>query len=296
MTRAAQAVFVASLLLVVLVPTRAALACAVCSNPRFDSADEAAPAKRGIGLRSELDFRFGSAGAGETSVDDRRLDLELGYRVLPRLDVSVDASVLERTVRQTGASSFEAWTPGDVELRATGELWSSGDGPAQQTLMLGGGSKLPSAPEAFDAAGRPLSGVLQPGCNAVTPFVALSYAYRLARWGFDTSLALYLPIAVRDAPHAGESVRGTFTFELRPLRHVLARTGLGSRYDPSGELAPDVSDPNSGGLVGTVNEELAIGPFAGWEMRGGIVAPVLHVLHGDQRLSAVFTTSLSKTF
>lgn len=295
MTRVAQALLV-SVLLVLLAPARSASACAVCSNPRFREADEGARDKRGLGLRTELDFRLGSAAAGDTSVDDRRLDLDIGYRVVPRVEISVDASVLERTVRQTSASSFDAWTPGDVELAANGELWSSSEGEVQQALSLGGGSKLPSAPEAFDAAGKPLSAVLQPGCNGVTPFISLAYVYGAAKWGFDTSLAVYFPIAIRDAPHAGESVRGTFTFELRPHRLVRARSGIGTRYEPSGELAPDVADPNSGGLVGTLDEELAVGPFRGWEIRGGIVAPVVRLLHGEQRLSAVFATSLAKTF
>ena len=48
--------------------------------------------------------------------------------------------------------------------------------------------------------------------------------------------------------------------------------------------------------IGTLNEELAVGPFRGWEIRGGIVAPVVRLLHGEQRLSAVFATSLAKTF
>lgn len=271
---------------------RSAEACSVCANgaPSLRQSDERTPR-----FRLALDTKVGEARAGDTRLDDRRVELAFGVSPIDDLELSIDVAALHRTLHESGRKSESAFVAGDLELRATGTLWQD-RGATAQRLALVGGTKLPTAPNERDERGRPLSSVLQPGCNAITPNVGVAYALARGFWGFGASASFYLPIAVRTAPHASESFRTTVTLELHPTRWLTARSGFATRYEPSGELSPGIGDPDSGGFVGSTVNELAFTPSPSLSVSAAAYTPVLQALHGRQHLGSTFGGTVTARF
>jgi hypothetical protein len=224
------------------------------------------------------------------------MELSLAYAPLDVLELSVEVPALSRTVRARRLASEVVLVPGDVELRATGTLYRAREKNGRQLLALTGGVKLPTAPDERDLAGVSLSSVLQPGCNAVTPNLGVAYALAEERWGFSASASFYMPIAVREAPHQGDSIRSTLVFEVTPTRWFAGRLGIATRFEPSAELRPGVTDPNSGGLVGSTIVEIVVRPTRSLSLSGAVYSPVVQLLRGDQRLGNTFSTTVSTSF
>ncbi len=273
-----------------------ARACAVCSNgsPAL-RADPSSSEGEATHFRLSLDTKIGRVRSGSAWLDDRRLELDFAVQPTRDVELSVAAPLLHRTVHERGLAPESALVAGDLELRGTFTLYRA-TGRVPQLFALTGGTKLPSAPNERDSLGRPLPSALQPGCNAITPTLGVAYALSSGVWGVSASASFLMPIAVRKAPHAAESVRTTFSVSLDPTRWLTARSGLATRYEPSGELYPGISDPRSGGFVGSLVEELAVRPIPSLTFGAAIYAPVLQALHGDQRVGPTLAADVAATF
>ncbi len=239
-------------LVAALAVARPAVACTVCANPNIDV--QSGRKTERSRLRLDLRVEVGGARAGKTTANDARFELVYALRPIEKLELSLVVPALYRSITTARATKVEG-TPGDLELAAAGTLWTAIIGRFSEALTFTGGVKLPTAPPERGADGVLLSSILQPGCNAVTPNLGVAYAFSTTRWGFSAGGGLFLPFSVRDAPHAGESIRSNATLELRAAPAVSARAGIAMRLEPTGELRPDVSDPNSGGFVGSIVSE-----------------------------------------
>ncbi len=56
----------------------------------------------------------------------------------------------------------------------------------------------------------------------MTPYLGVFYAIAKGIWAFDVGASFYLPIAVRAAPHSGDSIRSHVG--IRASAHALARS------------------------------------------------------------------------
>jgi len=276
---------VAAFLLIAAVPSRA-FACTVCANPSTTALADGS--SRQTRHRLQLDFLVGITRAGDTQADDRRLELLYGFAPIPKLELSLAVPLLIRTIATRGAGEKTEPTPGDMEVAATGTLWSLHEGSFSEAFTLRGGIKLPTAPPERDVRGVLLSSALQPGCNSVTPDLSLSYSLHEKIWSFSGDGGLYFPISVRTAPHAGASIRSSALFEIAPSKYFALRAGVATRLDPSGELRSDVPDPNSGGFVGSIINEVDVKPVQRLELGVSLYSPVLQFLHGDQHVGTTF--------
>jgi hypothetical protein len=152
--------------------------------------------------------------------------------------------------------------------------------------------KLPTAPLEHDAAGALLSSVLQPGCSSLVPTVGADYAIERGALAAYGGASLWLPYAVRDAPHAGESLRANLGAQWQPLRTLAFRAGGFARLDAAGTLPGDVDDPNSGGLVGYAAGSLVVTPATDVTVEAGGLYPALQLLRGEHREGAVAALTL----
>lgn len=277
-------------------------ACSVCSNPALSEPAPTVSRGRGVRFQAGLQMLFGSVSAGDSRVVDRRAALELGISPIAGFDLALSLPTLFRTVRTPGLASQDRAVLGDFELSARGTLWSSrsvpkpGGDAVVQTLRLVGGVKAPTAPNERDRAGRPLSGVLQPGCNAVTPSLGASYSIRRGVIAFESSAQLYLPFPVRDAPHTAESFRSAVALDLSPLKWISTQTGFAIRAEPGGELSPGTTDPDSGGFVGSITQAITVRPVSTIALSGGVYLPVAQALRGEQHLGPTWRAELTASF
>lgn len=276
-------------LLLLSIPARA-FACSVCTNPTFRAA-----APTGYPLRLTLDLKVGEATAGGVSLVDRRLDLIYTLDATPEVEISVDVPTLMRSAE--GERETFAAVPGDVEMGATGAVWTRGErGRVVEKLQLRGTLKLPSAPVDAGPDGAPLSSVLQPGCSSIVPSLGVAYQLASPVWIFGTGASAYLPVPVREAPHTAASVRSFVTLGVRAGPYVSATLGWTTRWEPSGELSPDIGDPNSGGFVGSVLTGLSVSPHERLTLSAAVYVPVAQALAGDQRLGATYAASIEARF
>lgn len=241
-------------------------ACAVCAtaDPTIAASGEEQPF-RGR-LRVSADARIGHVDAGAMSLDDRRVEIATTWAPLRAFELTFATPYLFRTVTDASLRSFDHATLGDVELRAKLLAYESRGAFGRRRFGLIGALKLPTAPTELDAAGVPLSSVLQPGCGSIAPTLGAYYTASRAAWSEYASVSLFLPFSVRTAPHAGDSARASALIQYQTQNasgpRFAGRAGVFTRLDASGELAPGVDDPNSGGFVGYVTTELAVSPIS----------------------------------
>ena len=286
-----------AVLFVLLMPTGAALACSVCANPGMAAtapSETDSTAKR-VRSSAGAELLFGAAAAGDTRVVDRRAALELGVSPLPELSLTLTLPTLFRTIEKHERPVEQRSVLGDFELSAQGTLWAS-TAPLRQSLFLSGGVKAPTAPHERDVDGESLSGVLQPGCNSVTPSLGVGYTVGRGVLTFETAASLYLPIPVRSAPHTGESFRTRVALALVPAHWISTRFGFAARAEPTGELSPGTADPDSGGFVGSITQDVTVTPVPDVGISLGVYLPVVKALHGEQRLGTTWRAALVTSF
>jgi hypothetical protein len=283
--------------LAVVTAARPAAACAVCAleDPTLSAAGSEAPF-RGR-LRADVDVLAGWVEEGAADgrwlrVDDARVAATLAYAPSRDLLLSAVVPVLDRTLHD-GRTMTSEGVLGDVEARAYAMLWR-GDGPRQ--LALVGGLKAPTAPVERDARGVALPAELEPGCSAIVPYLGLAYAAG-GRWVTgQASAALYLPFAVRDAPHAGDSFHAAAWMQVQAVPWLATRLGLRAQVDSTGELAPGVADLNSGGFLGYVTTDAIASPWSDVVLSVGASFPVVQALLGEHRESTVASAQVAYDF
>lgn len=280
----------AALVAVCFLEARPAAACAVCAleDPTLSPAGSERPF-RGR-LRADLDALAGWVEEGAADdrwlrVDDARLAVSLVYG--PSRDVLVSAlvPVMMRALHDGGTTTAST-VLGDMEGRVHAVL-SRSEGSGSSELALVGGMKAPTAPVQHDARGAPLPAELQPGCSAIVPYLGLVYGTG-GRWiTAEASATMYLPFAVRDAPHAGDSFRAAAWMQLQPAGWIATRFGARAQVDSTGELSPNVTDLNSGGVIGYVTTDAIVSPWTDVVLAVGASFPVAQALLGEQRKSAI---------
>jgi hypothetical protein len=278
-----------------------ARACAVCAT-----ADPTlTPPESGSAFRNRLlttlDVREGSASAGGVRVDDRRLELAATYAPTATLLMTLAVPALYRGI-STGAGTGQSATDidraslGDVELRVRTVRSRTLAGGARQRFGVLAVLKGPTAPLQADGTGALLPSVLQPGCSSIVPAAGMDYAIAHGQWSGYGSISLWLPIPVRAAPHAGDSLRAGARVQWQPL-HVLAlRAGPSVRLDTAGELAGGGTDPNSGGLIAYAAGELVASLATDFVVEVGALYPALQLLRGDHHEGPIAMASLSYDF
>lgn len=266
---------------------RAAAACAVCGagDPTLNAAGTEKPYAGRLRLSADARLggaRVGAAGAGLFELREHRLDLVLAYAPIAPLFLTIDVPVLHRGVTSGGAAHSDAWSPGDVDVRAKGFILRALRGRVTHELALVGGLKLPTAIVQRDAGGAPLPAALQPGGSSVTPLAGAAYDARRGPWFFYASATFFVPFAVRSGAHACDVLRASASVQHQPHRAIAARLGFDARLESS--AANDArADPNAGGFVGYVSPEILVSPKTDLVLVVGARFPVVQALRGLHR-------------
>jgi hypothetical protein len=278
-----------------------ARACSVCAtaDPTLTVSGSELPYRGRLHLSADArigDVRVGTPGIDEIVLTDRRFELGATYGPVPDVLVSVLVPGLARHFVTARGNAFDRTSLGDVELALNGVLWRRADGRGRRRLGLFGGLKLPTAPIEADEAGVPLASALQPGCSSVVSVGGVYYAAGRGLFSVYASGLVFLPIPVRDGPHAGDSLRTTTSVQLQPTPRFASRLGVSTRLETPGELAPDRADPNSGGFVGYVTSELVMSPATDVVITLGGSFPVVQALNGSHHEGAVASATAGFDF
>jgi hypothetical protein len=242
-------------------------------------------------LHLTLDARAGSVEAGDVQVDDRRAEVSVAYAPSETVLLTLGVPALSRTILSP-AGSLERTSLGDVELGLHVVRVTRFEGGLIQRFGVFAALKLPTAPLEHDASGVVLSSVLQPGCGSLVPAAGADYVVSKGVLAVYGGASLWLPFAVREGPHAGESLRANVGAQWQPLRTVALRAGTFARLDAAGTLPGDVDDPNSGGLVGYAAGSVVVTPLTDFTVEAGVLYPALQLLRGEHREGAIAALTL----
>lgn len=273
------------------------MACAVCAtaDPTLTPSGEEQPF-RGR-LRLSADARVGHVDAGETSLDDRRVEIATTWAPLRSFEITFGAPYLFRHIEQASAlATMDHATIGDVELRARLLAYEARGAFGRRRFGLLAALKLPTAPIENDIHGAALASVLQPGCGSIAPTLGAYYTVARGSWSAYVSASLFLPFEVRDGPHAGDSARASAHVQFQPTPRFAARAGVFTRLDADGHLAANVDDPNSGGFVGYLTSEAAFSPIDDLVVTVGAFFPVIEALRGAHHESAIAALTIAYDF
>lgn len=278
------------------------LACAVCGaadRTLPENGNEAAFAGR---KRATLQMR---AATFETRARDLRLTEirtvpGLSLAALPTTMIGVEVPILHRTLvagGRAGAGLPEIARPslGDVELRASHTAWKSGIGASSRRFVVGAGVKLPTAPLELAPSGREVHPDLQPGCGSVVPVLEATYTWSSSLWSAWAGAALVFPVSVRQGAHPGDSLRGSFAFQLQPTHAFATRLGVHGRYDTTGEAEGAVVK-ESGGAAIHVAPEIVVAPVTDVVIGVGAAFPLVQEMRGYRSTSPVLLASVGVDF
>jgi hypothetical protein len=277
--------------LVVFAMARPSAACAVCGagDPTLNAAGTEKPYAGRLRLSGDVRLggaRVGAAGADLIELREQRLDLALAYAPIAPLFLTLAVPVLHRAVTSAGTMRSDAWSPGDVDLRAKGFVLRSLRGSVTHELALSGGLRLPTAIVQKDAAGAPLPAALQPGGSSVTPLAGAAYDARRGPWFFYASATFFVPYAVRSGAHACDVLRASASLQHQPHRAIATRLGFDVRLESSA-VNDGRADPNAGGFLGYVSPEILVSPKTDVVLVVGARFPVVQALRGLHREDAI---------
>lgn len=270
--------------------SRRADACAVCgaADPTIPVVGAESAFKGRV--RITTDARAASFRSNAISVDERRLELLPAWAPVSDLLLTAGIPIVWRTI---GPSSDVVL--GDVELRATINIWQSTFAPVRQRIGVFGGFRGPTAPVQKDATGKPLPTDLQPGCGSIVTLAGAYWSIAHREWSLTTTASVFLPTPVRDGPHPGTSFRAGVVGQFQPSKWVGFRLGAHGRYDTSGAIG-NTSDPGSGGAVLYVVPELVFSPAKDLVLSAGASFPAAQDLKGYRVIGPVALLSVSYDF
>lgn len=267
------------------------LACAVCAagDPTLQAPGTEQPFAQRLRLGVEaLAGRVSEATPDGRllAIDDLRFAATATYAPTRDVLVSLTLPALNRTLRDGAGGASTALMAGDVDARVYG-VASRSTGPTRRQLAFFAGTKGPTAPIERDASGVPLPVELEPGCGSIVPYVGAAYAVGRGRLSGQASVAAYLPFAVRDQPHPGDSLRAAAWAQVQAAPALATRLGLSARLDTTGELSKTVADLNSGGFVGYVTADVVVSPATDLVVAVGAAFPAVQVFLGTHRESTI---------
>jgi hypothetical protein len=213
--------------------------------------------------RVTVDARAASFATDETRFTEVRVVPGASISVTKDTSIGVEAPIVHRATMM----------PGDVELHASHEAWRG----TIARLGIEGGLKLPTAPT--------LEGVppdLQPGCASLVPWAGFSLTVGKGWWSGRTAVSLLMPIAVRDAPHPGDSVRVSLGGTFQPSTWFAMRLGAHLRWDGSAD-----GDPRSGGAAIHVAPQIVLSPITDVVLTAGVAVPVLQAMRSYHETTPV---------
>lgn len=239
-------------------------------------------------LRATVDGRA-SAFAG-TATDVRMTEL----RVVPGAAVALteavmlaaEVPILQRTLQARTTAALAPVTTsavrlGDPELRASFLAYRSGPSTPSRRLVVFGGAKAPVAPIERDGLGRLVPTDLQPGCGSIVPEIGATFTWSGSLVSFWTSAMLLMPVAVREGPHPGDSLRASATVQLQASSWFAARAGVHGRLDAAGDVDGQIDTRAGGGSV-YVAPEIALRPSEGLVVSVGASFPVAQGTRGHR--------------
>ncbi len=293
---------VVRLLLLVVVTSspleREALACAVCAAGETTLAprENGKPSEGGYG--GAADVRVGTLRSGNTArLRELRLEASVHFAPFDGYRFRLAMPALVRSFTAAGSDGERVLTAGDLTAsidteieRSTRELFGRS---WRRVLTLTTGLALPTAPVATASGGEYLPSIFQPGCNAVTPEVELSYRFTDARFTFSVGPRARLPLPVREAPHRGALVGLGASVQWQPHVRFAVRLGTSARLELEGADARGRGDGLSGGFFGYLSPELVVRPTASTTLTAGAHAPIVQNTRGGQFESVVFATRLA---
>ncbi|MFO0757220.1 MAG: hypothetical protein U0359_12065 [Byssovorax sp.] len=274
-----------------------ARACAVCGagDPTLTVAGTERPFDgrfRVSGLVRLGSVRSGAPGVDEASIAERRLDLGLAYAPIRTLFLSLALPALQRDALFQRGERRSYLSLGDIELRAKYFAWQDRRGLFFHQFAVLGGVKLPTSPLQRGPDGAALPDNLQPGMGAVTPLAGAAYAMTRGPYSLFASAAIYLPFAVREGPHGGDSLRSSFAAQLQPMRVFAARLGVDTRLDTSADR-DGKPDPDTGGFIGYLKPELVLSPVTDLVFQVSATFPVIQALHGNHHEGSILALGVS---
>lgn len=276
---------------------RRALACAVCAAGETTLAPREGGKPTAGGYGGAVDVRAGALRSGNTA-RLRELRLEASVHIAPfegyRFRLALPALV--RSLTAPGSDGARALTAGDLLVSMDTEIERSTRDVFgrswRRVLTLTAGLALPTAPAATDSRGEALPSIFQPGCNAVTPEVEVSYRFTDGRFTFTLGPRARLPLPVREAPHRGAVVGVGAGIQWQPNVRFAARLGTSARFELEGADARGRGDGLSGGFFGYLSPELVVRPTTSTTLTAGVYAPIVQITRGGQFESVVFATRL----
>ena len=275
-----------------------ARACAVCAAGETTLAPREGGKPTAGGYGGAADVRIGSLRSGNTArLRELRLETSVHFAPFEGYRFRLAVPALVRSVTAPGSDGARALSAGDLIASMDTELDRSARDlfgrPWRRVLVLTVGLALPTAPAARDSRGDYLPSIFQPGCNAVTPEVELSYRFTDARFTFSVGPRARLPLPVREAPHRGAMVGLGASVQWQPHVRFAARLGTSARLELEGADARGRGDGLSGGFFGYLSPELVVRPTASTTLTAGVYAPIVQITRGGQFESAVFATRLA---
>jgi hypothetical protein len=278
---------------------RMGAACAVCSAD--DPTMTASGAEQPFAHRLRIDVEALVGGVGEAAadgrwlaLDDRRLSVTAAYAPSRDVLVSLVVPTLDRTLYD-GATHSTTLSLGDVDLRVYDVAWRR-DGRTRRRFAFLAGGRAPTAPVERDTEGAPLPVELQPGCSSIVPYVGAAYVAERGMLSTQLSAVIALPFSVRNAPHAGDSLRMSAWIQAQPARSFATRFGVRARLESTGELAPGAPDFNSGGFAGYVTSDIVVSPAEDVVVSVGAAFPVLQAWLGEHRETAIASAQIAYDF
>lgn len=277
---------------------REALACAVCAAGETTLAPREGNRPASGTFGGAVDVRAGALrSANSARLEEIRSEASMHIAPIEGYRLRLAMPVLARRLVAPGVDASRALYAGDLttsmdtELdrstrEAFGRTW-------QRVFALTVGLALPTAPALTDQKGAYLPSIFQPGCNAVTPEVELSYRFTTSRFTVSVSPRARLPLPVREAPHRGAVVALGASVQWQPHVRFAARLGTSARLELEGADAQGRGDGLSGGFFGYVSPELVVRPTLSTTLTAGLYAPIVQSTRGGQFESAIFATRFS---
>jgi hypothetical protein len=276
------------------------LACAVCgASERALPANGSEVAFEGR-KRATLDVRaaaFATTTGPDVRVTELRAEAGAAAAVDPRLLVSVTLPVLRRAITTDvralpdRSARRDETILGDAEVHATYSAYKT----IGRHATLDAGLKAPTAPLDHDSAGRLLTPDLQPGCSSVVPSLGATYLVSGALVSTWLTASLLMPVSVRDAAHAGDSARASFTLQLQPTQAFATRLGVFARFDGTGELDGTTVARSGGGAV-HIAPEIVLSPLRDLVLTFGAAFPAIQAMRAYRSSSPVVLASLGLDF
>ncbi len=268
------------------------VACAVCAtaDPTLLAAGEEQPYRGRI--RTDVDVRVGRVEANDVALDDHRVETSFAWSPIRSLEIGLGVPFLLRRVDD----AVDENTIGDVEVRAQMLAYDARGAFGRRRFGILAALKLPTAPIGYDEHGDVLPSALQPGCGSIAPTLGAYYTWGRGPWSGYVSASLFLPFSVRNGPHSSDSLRAFTHVQYQPLHWLAGRLGVFGRLDASGQLAPNVDDPNSGGFIAYATGEVLVSPARDLVVTVGAFVPVVQAFRGVHQESAIVALNVGYDF